>query len=272
MDLFKSIDAFLEDSLFPYFQDWVFLSCIIAIQVVTLYLLFRIAFGGRPIRLFDTRVGNVNVTSRALAELVHDACNHVGYIHKPRVEFRVKRSRLHLRVKIKLEHGKKLSDITSILHSQLTNTLQETLSYEKLGAIDIVVTGFTKKPKEDDSSALLIPQSENENSTEETFESEPEESYTTINQPSALTTPVAEEKIETPGMISSTSEEETDSEESATEAEETTPPKKRSFFGFGRKAKEDETEEEPLGFDTKSNELDLDFDASPQKEEEKTKE
>jgi len=107
-----------------------------------LVIIRKIRHARKPIRLFDNRVGVVEVSRRALDELVQSVCYSLGALNRPDVEIFTRRGRLCMSVALKLESGQKLTDATSEIQTALTTAFREHLGVEKLGRIDVKVTGF----------------------------------------------------------------------------------------------------------------------------------
>ncbi len=114
-----------------------------ALAAFVLLVLYRkIKNFRKPIRLFDNRAGVVEVSRKALDELVQSVCYSLGALNRPDVSIYTKRGKLCMNVALKLESGQKLTDATSEIQSALTSAFREHLGVEKLGRIDVRVTGF----------------------------------------------------------------------------------------------------------------------------------
>lgn len=96
----------------------------------------------RPIKLFDNRAGVVEVSRKALDELVQSVCYSLGALNRPDVKIYTRRGRLCMNVSLKLESGQSLTDATAEIQKALTSAFREHLGVEKLGRIDVRVTGF----------------------------------------------------------------------------------------------------------------------------------
>jgi len=96
----------------------------------------------RPIKLFDNRAGVVEVSRKALDELVQSVCYSLGALNRPDVKIYTRRGRLCMNVALKLESGQSLTDATAQIQTALTSAFREHLGVEKLGRIDVRVTGF----------------------------------------------------------------------------------------------------------------------------------
>ncbi len=109
---------------------------------VVLVLIRKIKSGRAPIKLFDNRVGVVQVSRKALDELVQSVCYSLGALNRPDVKIYTRRGRFYMTVALKLESGQKLQDATQEIQNALTSAFREHLGVEKLGRIDVKITGF----------------------------------------------------------------------------------------------------------------------------------
>ncbi len=112
------------------------------IAFILLILIRKIRAYFRPIKLFDNRVGIVEVSRKALDELVQSVCYSLGALNRPDVEIYSRRGRLCMRVSLKLESGQRLTDASAEIQTALTSAFREHLGVEKLGRIDVRVLGF----------------------------------------------------------------------------------------------------------------------------------
>ena len=110
--------------------------------VVVLVLWRKIKNHFKPIKLFNNRVGEVEVSRKALDELVQSVCYGLGALNRPDVKIYVKRGRLNMIVSLKLESGQKLTDATGEIQTALTSAFRDHMGVEKLGKIDVRVLGF----------------------------------------------------------------------------------------------------------------------------------
>jgi len=124
----------------PYSYLW-----IAATALLILYLLFRL----RPpskIRAFRGETGYVMVSRHALLELVYSACEQLPEVRKPSVRIRSKR-KLHLQVRIQVDGSARLRDTSAFLQTHLKDALENNMGIERLGSIEVVVTGIRSTPK-----------------------------------------------------------------------------------------------------------------------------
>ena len=109
---------------------------------VLLILIRRFKAHRKPIKLFDNRAGVVEVSRKALDELVQSVCYSLGALNRPEVNIYTSRGKLCMSVSLRLESGQRLTDATAEIQNALTSAFREHLGVEKLGRIDVKVTGF----------------------------------------------------------------------------------------------------------------------------------
>lgn len=112
------------------------------VAFVLLILIRKIKNHFRPIKLFDNRAGVVEVSRKALDELVQSVCYSLGALNRPDVKIYTRRGRLCMSVSLKLESGQKLTDASAEIQTALTSAFREHLGVEKLGNIDVHIVGF----------------------------------------------------------------------------------------------------------------------------------
>lgn len=112
------------------------------VAFVLLVLLRKFKGRYKPIKLFDNRAGVVEVSRKALDELVQSVCYSLGALNRPDVKIYSLRGRLCMSVSLKLESGQRLTEATSEIQTALTSAFREHLGVEKLGRIDVKITGF----------------------------------------------------------------------------------------------------------------------------------
>ena len=123
----------------PYAPDMLGIALIL-LCVLVMYRKIRKRYA--PMRLFDNRVGVVEVSRSALDELVQSVCYSMGAINRPEVDIYTHFGRLCMRVSLKLESSQKLTEASAYIQTALTTAFREYLGVEKLGRIDVRVVGF----------------------------------------------------------------------------------------------------------------------------------
>jgi len=124
-------------------EPW--MQALLALLGLALLLILGIAVFRRrrsPIRVFNNSAGHVKVSRRALSDVVRSACETIGASSRPKVKFWARRGRLYLQVKLRLEAGQRLGDISSLLQDHLSRSLKEILGVDRIGRIDVIATGF----------------------------------------------------------------------------------------------------------------------------------
>ena len=136
----KSVSDFLETSWNqPHAPEFLGLA---ALSLALFVAVRKIRAHFRPIKLFDNRVGVVELSRKALDELVQSVCYSMGALNRPDVKIFMRRGRLCMCVSLKLESGQKLTDASAEIQTALTSAFREHLGVEKLGRIDVRVLGF----------------------------------------------------------------------------------------------------------------------------------
>ena len=88
--------------------------------LVLLVAVRKIKKAFKPIKLFDNRAGIVEVSRKALDELVQSVCYSLGALNRPDVKIYTRRGRLCMNVSLKLESGQSLTDATSEIQTALS--------------------------------------------------------------------------------------------------------------------------------------------------------
>lgn len=120
-----------------------------ALALLILWLLYRLR-PRRRIRAFKGETGYVEISRHALLELVHSACEQMPEVRKPSIKIRARR-KLNLSVRIRVDGTAMLRDTAAHLQTHLKDSLENNLGVERLGKIEILVTGIraSTRPKVD---------------------------------------------------------------------------------------------------------------------------
>lgn len=113
-----------------------------AVLVLVCFLILLIRRQPRSVIAYSNSGGKVMVSRAAILELVQTTCAQLDEVHKPSVKISSKGSTSHFHVNIKLASGGKLREVEQTLQNHLRRALTENLGIEKVGRIDIKVTGF----------------------------------------------------------------------------------------------------------------------------------
>ncbi|QYY36808.1 alkaline shock response membrane anchor protein AmaP [Ruficoccus sp. ZRK36] len=219
----NKILSFYHTQIEPYLQDRVLVICV---AIVLLFLLLGVGMlrrRGRPIRVFKTTSGRVQVTRGAIRDLVLGACRHVNAAHRPKVHIKARRGRLAIRIDLRLNEDQRLNDVAVKLQTRIEDVLQDTLSLDRRSVrIDIGLKGIrhnkkTTPPEEEALPVAVAPVPD-----------------------------VAPARAEEDSFVPATSPSEPELDNVA-EDTESEPKPKRSFFGWGSRkstpSDEDEVED-----------------------------
>ncbi|NQY32826.1 MAG: alkaline shock response membrane anchor protein AmaP [Coraliomargarita sp.] len=110
--------------------------------VLAFFLVLLLRRQPRSVVAYSNSGGKVMVSRSAILELVQTTCSQLDEVHKPSVKITTRGSTSHFRVNIKLASGGKLREVEQTLQNHLRRALTENLGIEKVGRIDINVTGF----------------------------------------------------------------------------------------------------------------------------------
>ncbi len=153
MNTLNQICSFLgELGRYPYFKE-VALTIFVLALILWVWGRLRRRYGA--ISLFNNEAGRVRVTRRALTDLVHSACFQVGAVERPKLKFKIKRRKLYIQLCMKLQSNQRLADLSTSLQDRLSESLRDNLGVDRLGRIDILITGFRGVLQT--PSHLLIP-------------------------------------------------------------------------------------------------------------------
>ena len=106
-----------------------------------LWWLFR-RFRTELIPVFKDNEGTVQITPQALRELVRKSCLSIDGIHSPSTFIKLKRSKLRLKVKIRLEQDTNVKNTRSLLKQRVETIMLENLNFSNFSGIDIIIRGF----------------------------------------------------------------------------------------------------------------------------------
>ena len=122
---------------------WIAFLTIVLI-IILWFLLSRRKSG--PIVAFDSATGDVKVSRQAIQELAQRTSQSIASVGKCLTKINTRGDVLNIEMRIRLIGGSRLNDVSTELQTRLIQALQENLGIERLGNIDIVVTGFIGDP------------------------------------------------------------------------------------------------------------------------------
>lgn len=122
--------------------------------LILIIIWLRIRKNRQVIQLFKNSEGNVALVQNALIDLMKQTCHDVAPESKPHVYLWTKNNTLNIKVKMQISSDQHIETTASIIQKQLHIVLKDTLGLEKIGSINILITGFNKKPKRNDSKVI----------------------------------------------------------------------------------------------------------------------
>ena len=95
------------------------------------------------IRLFDNEGGVVTVSRAALLSLIRKTCMKACSNSSPKIKVYFKRRKLNVHIKLKVPSSQNIQALSIYLQSQIQTVITENLNFNKIGSIDILLSGFT---------------------------------------------------------------------------------------------------------------------------------
>ncbi len=121
-----------------------------AVAFIFLLLGLRLVFKKPPAHLtaFSGEAGSVLVSRKALQELIRSACLLDEWVEAARPTIRLKNNKVTARVELRLTKPDDLKAVCERVQNHITALLQKSLSFDQIGAIEIVVKSFGKESSE----------------------------------------------------------------------------------------------------------------------------
>ncbi len=142
----------------------------IQIGVATVAFIFlliglRLVFKKPPAHLtaFSGEAGSVLVSRKALQELIRSACLLDEWVEAARPTIRLKNNKVTARVELRLTKPDDLKAVCERVQNHITALLQKSLSFDQIGAIEIVVKSFGKETSEAEAVSGTTPSSSEAN-------------------------------------------------------------------------------------------------------------
>lgn len=128
----------------------------IGLGMVFLILVLWLLLRRRPnaVEALDSESGHVMVSRRAITEVARRTCETMPGIGRCNTRIKFRRGILLIDVRIRLVAGHSLSEVCSELDHRLNRTLRDNLGIQKLGDINIMVTGFSGDPTTDELTSF----------------------------------------------------------------------------------------------------------------------
>ena len=164
MDFIEQAEAFIT-------QNPLLLG-ILAGVAVFLAIGLRLIFKQPPAHLtaFSGNAGSVLVSRKALQELIKQAGLLDEWVEAARPIVRVKDSKVSAKVELRLAAPESLKAVCERVQNRITSLLQQSLGFDQIGEIQIVVKSFS--PNEESNSDILLPK-------------QPAPKETTVEQPAS---------------------------------------------------------------------------------------
>ena len=123
---------------------WAYYSCFFVVVISTVQT--------ELVPVFKDNEGSVTITPQALRELVRKSCLYIDGIHSPSTYIKLQRSKLRLKVKIRLAEGVNVKNTRRLLKQNIEAVMLENLNFSNFSGIDIIIRGFleSKNIKEND--------------------------------------------------------------------------------------------------------------------------
>lgn len=99
-----------------------------------------------PSRLtaFSSETGSVQVSRKALQELIRQACLRDDFVEAARPTVKINGSKINTSVDLRLTSPTNLKKTSERLQTRISELLQKSLNFDQIGNIEIMVTSFGK--------------------------------------------------------------------------------------------------------------------------------
>jgi len=91
---------------------------------------------------FSTDAGTILISRRALAEQIERCCEELDDVGRCRVEVFKKKDLIETRIQMRLRTDSQLVGVSGYLQEQVDHVVRKTLGIEKVGPINIIITGI----------------------------------------------------------------------------------------------------------------------------------
>jgi hypothetical protein len=137
----------------------------------------------KPIQVFNSAAGHVQVSRKALHDLAHSACVQIGADNRPSIRFKARRDRLDFTIRLQLQSGQRLGDVAARLQEHLAAILHDHLGIETAPRIHVIAERFKETPRNKRSSSK-IPVGKQDIAEEESAFAEQDDFRDESDQPS----------------------------------------------------------------------------------------
>ncbi len=114
----------------------------LAVLIVALFLIRKVRKHFRLIKTFQTEVGEVYVTQKALIKAIANICTTLGLMIPPKVKVGYGSRKLHLRLYIKLDPEQSFGKLSISLQENIQQMLVQYLGLEQNLRIDVILTSI----------------------------------------------------------------------------------------------------------------------------------
>jgi uncharacterized alkaline shock family protein YloU len=124
----------------PWF--WPVLGGVVALLVL---LVVWCKWRGRrkPVRVFNNEAGAVLVARRALTDVVRSCCEQISGDARPHVRFRTSKGKLQVEMRVNLQPGQKLSEVSQRLQERTIAALRDNLGIDRVN-VSVIAVGFAR--------------------------------------------------------------------------------------------------------------------------------
>lgn len=126
-----------------YQADFV-IGILVGFLLALLILLIGSLLRRQPSRFeaFSTDAGTILVSRKALAEQIERCCEELDDVGRCRVEVFKKKDLIETRIQMRLRSNSQLVGVSGYLQEQVDHVVRKSLGIEKVGPIDIIITGI----------------------------------------------------------------------------------------------------------------------------------
>lgn len=143
------------------------------------WLLFRCKRRKRIIPAFKNDFGHVEVSRRAIYELIKNICAQTDSISRVRTRVWRHRGVIKISLRLRLQNGgSRLSEVAAHFQDRLTSALREYLSIENIGSVDVLVTDVKGAPRGKKVSTAPTEEPDPSTQTEDVLEIDDEDPKT----------------------------------------------------------------------------------------------
>lgn len=132
-----------------FFQDlWLYFKhcpdCWVITGIIIILLFVWIAYrrSQRTFSVYDGKTGKVRVSQSALFHLVKGVCDKVGSLQCQGIDFKKSGSKFDLTIRLRANVSYNMADLSNKLHQLLSQNLGRILGPERIGKLNLVITGF----------------------------------------------------------------------------------------------------------------------------------